>query len=63
MIIEIDAELAAALNFKLTHPAIAVRQKNLERVMSRIEFNDANRLRRVALRTTVDDERESTGVG
>ena len=63
MVIEIDAELAAALDFELTHPTIAVRQKYLERVMSRIEFDDAHRLRRVALRTTVDDERESTGVG
>ena len=63
MVIEIDAELTPAFNFKLSRPAIAVRQEYLERVMSRIEFDDAHRLRRVALRTTVDDERESTGVG
>src|SRR5437016_966344 len=63
MIVEVHANFSAAFNFKVTNPATAVRQYELEGVMSRLEFNHANCLGGISLGLSINAKRKTAWVG
>ncbi len=63
MVININAELAATFNLKVAHPTAAVRQRDLDIVMSGFQFDHAHVGGSVALGLPVNAQRKTAGVG
>src|SRR6185369_2463904 len=63
MVIEIETQLAAALDIEIAHPAPAVRQSDLEIVMTGFQLNNANVSGGRAFGTAIDTDRHPTRVG
>ena len=63
MVININAELAATFNLKIPHPTAAVRQRDLDIVMTGFQFDHAHIGRSVALGLPVNAQRKTARIG
>src|SRR5437764_108375 len=62
MIVEVHTDFSAAFDVKVTNPSTTVWQKDLEIVMSGLEFDHTNCLRCIALGLSIDLQRKATGI-